>query len=94
MELGVRKRYVELGIRKRYMELGGMEALCEVLGKEGLGGRTEPLRGGTDRFRNSNSKIFFNHGEGMTRTENIKISSFWTVSESQILKFSSTMVKV
>ena len=33
-------------------------------------------------------------GEGMTMTENSKIRPFWDVSESQISKFSSTMVKV
>ena len=46
------------------------------------------------RFRKSNFKIFFDHGEGMTMTENSKIRPFWSVLESQISKFSSTMVKV
>ena len=46
------------------------------------------------RFRESNFKIFFNHGEGMIMTEKSKIRLFWDVLKSQISKFPSTMVKV
>ncbi len=35
-----------------------------------------------------------NHGEGIITPEDSKIRPFWSVSESQISKFSSTMVKV
>ena len=41
------------------------------------------------RFTKANFKIFFNHGEEV----NDKIKATWDVSQSQISKFSSTMVK-
>ena len=41
------------------------------------------------RFTKSNFKIFFNHGEKV----NDKIKAIWGVSQSQIAKFSSTMMK-
>ena len=54
----------------------------------------EPNSAHLQHFTRSHFKTFFNDGGGIIMTEKSKIRPFWGISESQISKFSSTIVKI